>query len=85
MLAAEQRQKFAADGYLVLRQVLEPTALEPVRQVIGRFVDTCIRRLHSAGEIAHLYEQTSLARVVATSIFSADLSTNPRYMIGSGK
>ena len=55
-MGAEERQKFAADGYLVRRQILDPTALEPLRQAIGRFVDAHTRRLYSAAKIAHLYD-----------------------------
>ncbi len=62
MLAPEQLQQFAADGYLVVRRILEPTALDPVRQAITRFVDARTRQLHSAAQIAHLYQQASFEK-----------------------
>ena len=58
-MGAEERQKFAADGYLVQRQILDPTALEPLRQTIDRFVDAHTRRLYDSAKIAHLYDGAS--------------------------
>ena len=39
MLTRTQRDTFAADGYLVLRQLCDEAVLEPVRQLIARYVD----------------------------------------------
>ena len=58
-MGAEERQKFAADGYLVQRQILDPTVLEPLRQAIDRFVDAHTRRLYGTAKIAHLYDGAS--------------------------
>ena len=55
-MGAEERQKFAADGYLVQRQILDPAALEPLRRAIDRLVDGHTRRLYDSAKIAHLYE-----------------------------
>jgi len=51
MLNAEEKRRYAEDGYLVLPRVLGPADLEPLRQSIAEFVDLRIRKLQAAGKV----------------------------------
>ena len=57
MLTRTQRDTFAADGYLVLHQLCDEAVLDPVRQLITRYVDEQIRAMHQKGQIRSLYAE----------------------------
>ncbi len=52
LLSNDDLTRYQRDGYLLLRQVFDRPALEPVRRVIADFVDDRIRELHAAGKIS---------------------------------
>ncbi len=62
MLDDKHSASFDRDGYVVLRQVLGEDALEPVRQVITRYVDGYIAQLRDQGCIDQLHAEAPLAR-----------------------
>ncbi len=51
MLTAEEINRYEEDGCLVLRQVLNPADLEPLRQSIAEFVDLQIQKLQANGKV----------------------------------
>ncbi len=51
MLTAEEINRYEDDGCLVLRQVLNPADLEPLRQSIAEFVDLQIQKLQANGKV----------------------------------
>ncbi len=51
MLNAEEMTRYEEDGCLVLRQVLNPADLEPLRQSIAEFVDLQIQKLQANGKV----------------------------------
>ena len=61
MLTRTQRDTFAADGYLVLRQLCDEAVLEPVRQLIARYVDGQIRAMHQRSQVRSLYAEAPFA------------------------
>ena len=52
MLNKEEMDRYAEDGYLVLRHVLDRASLEPLRQSIADFVDEKIMELQAAGKVS---------------------------------
>ncbi len=50
--------RYQHDGYLLLRQVFDRPALEPVCRVIADFVDDRIGELQAAGKISHAESET---------------------------
>ena len=51
MLNAEEITRYEEDGCLVLRQVLNPADLEPLRQSIAEYVDLQIQKLQTDGKV----------------------------------
>ena len=68
MLTRTQRDTFAADGYLVLRQLCDEAVLEPVRQLIARYVDGQIRAMHQRSQIRSLYAEAPFAERWALAV-----------------
>ena len=75
MLTRTQRDTFAADGYLVLRQLCDEAVLEPVRQLIARYVDGQIRAMHQRSQIRSLYAEAPFAERWALA--ARDYNLNP--------
>ena len=55
-LSHDERNSYDRDGYLVLRQVLDRTELEPMHRAIAAYVDDRIRELKAAGKIRDAHE-----------------------------
>jgi hypothetical protein len=62
MLNAEEKRRYAEDGYLVLPRVLGPADLEPLRQSIAEFVDLRIRKLQAAGKVGDPHTEASFGK-----------------------
>ena len=57
LLTGTQRDRFARDGYLVARQLLDDGVLQPVRAITARYVETLAQEFHAAGLISDRHEQ----------------------------
>jgi phytanoyl-CoA hydroxylase len=47
--------EFQEQGYIILRNVLEPAVIDGVQAEMERLVDACARQLHAAGKITDLH------------------------------
>ena len=62
MTPQEIAGRWDRDGYLVLRDVIPPEVLEPVRAFIGACVDEQARREHAAGRLGSLHRDLPFGR-----------------------
>ncbi len=62
MLKAEEINRYEEDGCLVLRQVLNPADLEPLRQSISEFVDLQIQKLQADGKVRDPHTEASFEK-----------------------
>ena len=85
MLTRTQRDTFAADGYLVLRQLCDEAVLAPVRQLIARYVDGQIRAMHQRSQIRSLYAEAPFAErwALAARDYNRDPEIRPWRAIGA--
>ena len=76
MLTRTQRDTFAADGYLVLHQLCDEAVLEPVRQLIARYVDGQIRAMYQRSQLRSLYAEAPF--VERWALAARDYNRDPR-------
>ncbi len=62
MLNAEEITRYEEDGCLVLRQVLNPADLEPLRQSIAEYVDLQIQKLQTDGKVRDPHTEASFEK-----------------------
>ena len=60
------RQSYEREGYVVIRNALDPSELDPMRERVTKGVDAFARELRAKGEIESLYENESFERRIAT-------------------
>ena len=59
LLSTQQRQAFEAQGYLLVRQVLEAQVFDPLRSVAMSAINQYAKSLYDQGQISDLYKNLS--------------------------
>ncbi|MDP6596779.1 MAG: phytanoyl-CoA dioxygenase family protein [Candidatus Poribacteria bacterium] len=59
LLSIQQRQAFEAQGYLLVRQVLNAQVFDPIRSVTISAIDQYAQSLYNQGQISDLYKNLS--------------------------
>jgi phytanoyl-CoA hydroxylase len=79
MLSENQKAQFNAQGYLLVKSLLDPTVvLDPIVQEYADLLDTLATDLHARGEISELYADFDF-RVRMTRIYAETGRTFAQY------